>query len=71
VAEASRFRDDRIVFFAGHLFPFVAKLPERLPPDSIPRVVHLVVLHRYPNWKLLKLPDLEFAKGIQPGESSR
>ncbi len=36
-----RFRSDGIVFFAGHLSPFIAKLPEGLPPDSRLLVVHL------------------------------
>jgi hypothetical protein len=35
------------------------------PADSILRAVHLVVLPGYPDWKPLKLLDLEFANSIK------
>jgi hypothetical protein len=41
------------------------------PPDSILRAVHLVVLHGYSNWKLLKLLGLEFANSIHFVERTR
>jgi len=35
------------------------------PADSILRAVHLVVPPGYPDWKPLKLLDLEFANSIE------
>jgi hypothetical protein len=39
------------------------------PADSILRAVHLVVPPGYPDWKPLKLLDLEFANSITVAES--
>jgi hypothetical protein len=36
------------------------------PADSILRAVHFVVPPGYPDWKPLKLLDLEFANSITP-----
>jgi hypothetical protein len=41
------------------------------PADSILRAVHLVVPPGYPDWKPLKLLDLEFANSITVAESLR
>jgi hypothetical protein len=41
------------------------------PADSILRAVHLVVPPGYPDWKPLKLLDLEFANSVRPTEGTQ